>query len=310
MGHNLSVTEFIFVGFPQHKRYYILFFLIFLFIYLAVIIGNSLILAAVITNRKLHTPMYFFLCNLAVTDIFFTTTTIPKMLALFVAGSDTITFSHCFIQLCFLHGLGVGEAFLLVVMAFDRYVAICNPLHYRTIMTNEVNIFLVLNTWILPFIILIPGVVLAAHLPFCGPNKIHHCFCEHLFVIKLACMDITPHVYLGFSIAMIVSFIPLILVVLSYIKILLAVFQIASTEERFKALSTCSSHIMVVFTYYVSIIIAYVSYKMDNISDDFHVVGTIFFTILTPTMNPLIYTLRNREVKQSVINLMKSVLIL
>ncbi|XP_043928746.1 olfactory receptor 2AT4-like [Protopterus annectens] len=311
--HNLSnsvVTEFTFVGFPQLHNYYILFFIMFLFVYLILIIGNSLILVAAITNRKLHTPMYFFLCNLAITDIFFTTTTIPKMLALFVVDSKIIYFHFCFVQLCFLHSLGSGEAFLLVVMAYDRYVAICNPMHYRNIMTNKVNILLAAVTWILPFIIIIPVTVLAAQLPFCGPNEIHHCFCEHVYVIKLACTDITAHVYLGFSCAMIVSFLPLFLVIFSYIKILIAVFQIGSTEERIKALSTCSSHIMVVLIYYVSSIVAYVTYQTDNISDDFHVIGTICFTILTPTLNPLIYTLRNREVKETVIKLINNIYML
>ncbi|XP_043928748.1 olfactory receptor 2AT4-like [Protopterus annectens] len=309
--HNLSssvVTEFMFAGFLHLHNYYTIFFILFLLIYSTVIIGNSLILAAVITNRKLHTPMYFFLSNLAVIDLFYTTTVIPRMLTLFIVDSQTISFSLCFVQLCFLHGFGIAEAFLLVVMAYDRYVAICSPLHYQNIMTNMVNILLAANTWILPFIIVIPIVILAAQLPFCGPNKIHHCFCEHVYVIKLACTDITPHVYLGFSVAMTVSFIPLFLVVFSYIKILTAVFQLASTEERLKALSTCTSHIMVVSFYYVSIIVAYVSYTTDNIANDFHVASTIFCAILTPTVNPVIYTLRNRDVKSTVTKLIKSVL--
>ncbi|XP_043928744.1 olfactory receptor 2AT4-like [Protopterus annectens] len=298
-----SVEEFILVGFSHLQDFYTVLFIIFFCIYLTVIFGNCTILVAVLTNEKLQTPMYFFLCNLSITDMLFTTTTVPKMLALFAANSNAISFSLCFTQLCFWHSFGCSEAFLLVVMAYDRYVAVCQPLYYRRIMTNNVNILLVASTWILPFVILLPGVILASKLPFCGPNQIYNCFCEHFAVIRLACSDITFHVFLGFSIAMTVSFMPLILVVLSYIKILTTIFQIGSTEERLKAFSKCSSHIMAVFTYYTSIIIAYVSYTVE-ISDSLHVVATICITILAPSLNPLIYTLRNKEVKDTITKLL------
>ncbi|XP_043928745.1 olfactory receptor 2AT4-like [Protopterus annectens] len=300
---NSSVEDFILVGFSHLQYFYTVLFIIFLCIYLTVIFGNCVILVAILANEKLQTPMYFFLFNLSITDMLFTTTTIPKILALFVAKSNKISFSLCFIQLCFWHSFGCSEAFLLVVMAYDRYVAVCRPLYYRKIMSNNVNILLVASTWIFPFVFMIPVCILASQLPFCGPNEIQNCFCEHLAVIRLACSDINFHVYLGFAIAMTVSFMPLILVVLSYVKILTSIFQIGSTEERVRAFSKCSSHIMAVFTYYISIIIAYVSYAVE-VTNSFHVAATICITVLAPSLNPLIYTLRNKEVKETIAKLL------
>ncbi|XP_043929019.1 olfactory receptor 2AT4-like isoform X2 [Protopterus annectens] len=297
------VTEFILLGFPYLQDYSLALFFMFLLIYIIIITGNTAILVAVTRAQRLHTPMYFFLSNLAIVDILLTNTTIPKMLSLFLHNANTISFSACFIQVYILHSLGVTEGLLLVVMAYDRYVAICNPLRYTVIMSNKVNILMTATSWIISFIIIAGPIIKALELPFCGPNSINHCFCDHLFVIRLACADISLHTYIGFSIAMAVAIVPLTLVGYSYIKIIKSVLNICSSEDRWKVFSTCSSHLMVVVIYYLSIGVTYISYRVEGSSDEFHAIGTVFFTILTPMLNPIIYTLRNKDVKDTLMKM-------
>ncbi|XP_043929020.1 olfactory receptor 2AT4-like [Protopterus annectens] len=249
--------------------------------------------------------MYFLLSNLAVQDIILSTITIPKMLAIFLVNSKTVSFNACFAQLGILHSLGVSEGFFLVVMAFDRYVAICSPLHYMSIMTKRVLIQMTLASWIIAFVIIVPPVILAAHLPFCGPDQVSNGFCDHFFVVRLACTDITLHTDLAFFTVMTLSLLLSSVVVFSYMKIIVTVLKINSAEGRKKAFSTCSSHLTVITTYYISGAITYSSYKLGSTSDEFHAFGTIFFTILTPTLNPFVYVLRNKEIKSAVKKILK-----
>ncbi|MBZ3873104.1 Olfactory receptor 2AT4 [Sciurus carolinensis] len=264
-GSGDSSVIFYLMGIPSlPKSLFLPIFFIFLLLYLLILVGNALILVAVVAEPSLHKPMYFFLINLSALDILSTTTTVPKMLSLFLLGDHFLSFPTCFLQMYLFHGLNCSEAFLLVVMAYDRYVAICRPLHYPVHMTPQTNAALAASAWLTALLLPIPAVAL-----------------------------------MGFCIAMVVSFFPLLLVLLSYAHILASVLRINSREGRSKAFSTCSSHLLVVGTYYSSIAVAYVAYRAD-LPLDFHIMGNVAYAILTPVLNPLIYTLRNKDVKAAI----------
>ena len=271
-------------------------FFIFLLLYILILVGNALILVAVVTEPSLHKPMYFFLINLSALDILFTTTTVPKMLSLFLRGDRCLSSPACFLQMCLFHSFSCSEAFILVVMAYDRYVAICRPLLYPALMTPQTSAALAASAWLTALLLPIPAVVKTSHMAFENTAHIYHCFCDHLAVVQASCSDTSPQTFMGFCIAMVVSFLPLLLVLLSYAHILASVLHISSRQGRSKAFSTCSSHLLVVGTYYSSIAIAYVAYRAD-LPLDFHIMGNVVYALLTPVFNPLIYTLRNKDVK-------------
>ncbi|XP_074836922.1 olfactory receptor 2AT4-like [Carettochelys insculpta] len=298
---NSFAKEFYLTGFPALHDYQMPLFPVFLLCYLIILIGNVIIIAVVVMDEKLHKPMYFFLTNLSVLDILFTTTTIPKMLAMFLVNAKTISFNICFLQMYLFHGLTMAESLLLVVMSYDRYEAICNPFHYSVKMTKKVNILLAACAWVTPLSISIPITFQASLLTFGEKNIIYNCFCDHLAVVQAACADFFAafQTFLGFYFAMTVSAVPFILVVLSYIYIIISILKINSKVGRSKAFSTCTSHLIVVGTYYSSIALAYISYRAD-LPIDIHILGNVVFATLTPLLNPLIYTLRNKEVKYAV----------
>ncbi|XP_006885645.1 PREDICTED: olfactory receptor 2AT4-like [Elephantulus edwardii] len=298
-----SLPIFYLMGIPSlPKSFFLPIFFVFLLLYLLILVGNALILVAVVAEPSLHKPMYFFLINLSALDILFTTTTVPKMLSLFLLGDRFLSFPACFLQMYLFHSFSCSEAFILVVMAYDRYVAICCPLHYPVHMTPQTNAALAASAWLTALILPIPAVVQTSQMAFDNIAHIYHCFCDHLAVVQASCSDTTPQTFMGFCIAMVVSFLPLLLVLLSYAYILASVLHIGSREGRSKAFSTCSSHLLVVGTYYTSIAISYVSYRAD-LPLDFHIMGNVVYAILTPVLNPLIYTLRNKDVKAAIIKM-------
>ncbi|KAB0370716.1 hypothetical protein FD755_017125 [Muntiacus reevesi] len=298
-GSKDSSPIFYLVGTPSLQDVFFLpVFFIFLSFYLLILVGNALILLAVVIEPRLHKPMYF-LINLSALDILFTTSTVPKMLSLLLLGDHYLSFSACFLQMYLFHSFSCSEAFILVVMAYDRYVAVCRPLHYPVIMTPQTSAALAVSAWLIALLLPIPAVVQTSHMAFDSTVYIYNCFCDHLAVVQASCSDTTPQTFMGFCIAMVVSFLPLLLVLLSYAHILASVLRISSREGRSRAFSTCSSHLLVVGTYYSSIAIAYVAYRAD-LPLDFHIVGNVVFAILTPVLNPLIYTLRNKDVKAAI----------
>ncbi|XP_030333450.1 olfactory receptor 2AT4 [Strigops habroptila] len=298
---NASTKVFFLVGFPALQDFQTLLFVVFLLFYLLILARNAIIITVVVADHTLRKPMYFFLINLSVLDVLFTTTTIPKMLLMFLANAKTISFQGCFLQMYSFHSLMVTEALLLVVMAYDRYEAICNPLYYPAKMTRRMNIQLAASAWITALPIPVPVIMQTSQLAYGHTTTVHHCFCDHLAVVQAACLDFSAdfQTFLGFSIAMTVSVVPLLLVTISYIHINLSVLKINSKAGHMKAFSTCTSHLLVVGTYYSSITVAYVSYRAD-IPADVHVTSNVVFSILTPLLNPIIYTLRNKEVKSAV----------
>ncbi|XP_060222259.1 olfactory receptor 2AT4-like [Meriones unguiculatus] len=293
-----SQTIFYLTGIPSlQKSLFLPVFFIFLLLYLLILLGNTLILVAVVTELSLHKPMYFFLINLSALDILFTTATVPKMLSLFLLEDRFLSFSACFLQMYLF--LNITEFFILVVMAYDHYVAICRPLHYPVHMTPQTNTALAASAWITALLLPIPAVTQTSQMAFDNITYICHCFCDHLAVVQASCSDTSHQTLMGFCIAMVVSFLPLLLVLLSYAHILASVLRINSKEGSSKAFSTCSSHLLVVGTYYSSIAIAYVAYRTD-LPLDFHIMGNVVYAILTPVLNPLIYTLRSKDVKAAI----------
>ncbi|XP_032751569.1 olfactory receptor 2AT4 [Rattus rattus] len=293
-------TVFYLVGIPSlPEPFYLPVFFLFLLFYLLILMGNTLILVAVVAEPSLHKPMYFFLINLSALDILFTTTTVPKMLSLLLLGDRFLSFPACLLQMYLFQSFTCSEAFILVVMAYDRYVAICRPLHYPVHMTPQTNTALAASAWITALLLPVPAVVKTSQMVYNDVAYIYHCFCDHLALVQSSCSDTTPQTLMGFCIAMVVSFLPLLLVLLSYVRILISVLRINSKEGRSKAFSTCSSHLLVVGTYYSSIAIAYVAYRAD-LPLDFHIMGNVVYSILTPILNPLIYTLRNKDVKAAI----------
>ncbi|XP_063292519.1 olfactory receptor 6N1-like [Pelobates fuscus] len=299
-----SVTEFIISGFPRLQRFSLLLFFIFMVIYLFTITGNGVIFFLINLDRKLQTPMYFFVSNLSFLDMSYTSVTIPKMLVKFSIGFEIISFTTCFTQMYLSVSLGAVECLLLSVMAYDRYIAICNPLHYHITMTRQLCILLALVAWIGGFACPVTMLVLALRLPFCGPNVIHHYYCDHPPILQLACADTSLNVMVGSSLSALVLSICFTLVVVSYIKIITAVLKISSSSGRFKAFSTCGSHFAVVNIFFLPLIFMYVR-PTPSYSSDVDSLVAMFYTVLTPMMNPVIYSLRNKDIKYAFRNTMK-----
>ncbi|XP_070605550.1 olfactory receptor 2AT4-like [Erythrolamprus reginae] len=278
-----SVPSFWLVGFPSLQDHQLLLFFVFLVLYLLILSSNVTIIVAVATDAKLHKPMYFFLTNLSILDILLTTLTIPRMLAMFLTNAKSVSSKGCFLQMYLFHGLAVTETFLLVVMSYDRYEAICHPLHYAVRMTKQKNLQLAAGAWFCALLVIIQPVVQSSQLTFHERPRVKHCFCDHLAVVQAACQNAytTFQVFLGFAMSMTVAFGPLALVVISYACIMASVLRIKSREGRQKTFSTCFSHLVVVITYYSSIALAYLSYRV-QMPSDIHILSDMTFAILTP----------------------------
>ncbi|XP_069053860.1 olfactory receptor 6N2-like [Lepisosteus oculatus] len=264
--------EFSIVGFPGLQEHYIALFIFFLILFLAIIMGNMLILVLVALDHRLHTPMYFFLWNLSLLDILLTSTVIPKLLAVLLRHDNTISFSGCFVQMFFFISLPAVEGFLVAAMAYDRYAALVKPLHYNTIINTKVCIIMTVTVWGLGFLAPLPSIVLASMFPYCKSNLILHMVCDYSTVMALACGDITAQVNLTLLIAMFAIYVPFLYVLWTYCRIIASVMKLKTMESRKKAFSMCSSHVMVVLLYYVSAAVVYIGLRVENI----HPEGRIF----------------------------------
>ncbi|XP_028716393.1 olfactory receptor 4A5-like [Peromyscus leucopus] len=299
MGQKNNVTEFVLLGLTQDPAGQKALFVMFLLIYIVTMVGNLLIVGTVIASPSLDSPMYFFLAFLSLMDAVYSTAILPKLLIDLVCEKKTISFTACLVQLFVEHLFGGAEVFILVVMAYDRYVAICKPLHYLTIMNRQVCILLLLASWAGGLAHALLQVISVYILPFCGPNVIDHFACDMYPLLGLACTDTY---FLGLTVvgnngAM--SVVVFILLLGSY-GIILNSLKTHSQEGRRKALSTCSSHVMVVVLFFVPCIFMYVR-PVSNFPIDKYI--TVFYTIFTPMLNPLIYTLRNLEIKNAMAKL-------
>ncbi|XP_059587733.1 olfactory receptor 11A1-like [Alligator mississippiensis] len=299
VGNHTLVTEFILLGFEILPELQILLFLLFFILYIATMAGNVLIIGLIIAVQHLHTPMYFFLANLSCLETCYTCTLLPKMLASFLTGYKTISFSGCFIQFFFFGILIVTECCLLSVMSYDRYLAICKPLHYAALLTDRFCFSLAAGSWISGFIVASILSLLLLQLTFCGPNQVDHFFCDYIPLIKLSCSDTYEIELTVFSLSFIFLLPPFLLTLTSYVCIITTILRISSTTGRQKAFSTCSSHITVVTIFYGTLILVYM-FPRTNTLRALNKVFSLSYTVLTPLANPLIYSLRNKEVKEAV----------
>ncbi|XP_007499084.2 olfactory receptor 13D1-like [Monodelphis domestica] len=298
MGNFTAVTEFFLVGLSNYPGLQISLYVLCLLMYLVILVGNGILIIISILDPHLHTPMYFFLGNLSFLDICYTSSLIPQMLFNFASERKSITFIGCGLQMVLSLGLGSTECLLLAVMAFDRYVAICSPLRYTIIMNKGLCVQMASWTWIVGFMNSLVQSVLTLILPFCQ-NIIDHLVCEILALLKLICVDISLNVFIMIIASIILLITPLVLIFFSYVFILLTILKINSTEGRKKAFSTCSAHLTVVILFYGSALFMYMKPK----SKDTKLFDEIFglsYWVFTPMLNPIIYSLRNKEVKEAV----------
>ncbi|XP_044513125.1 olfactory receptor 13D1-like [Gracilinanus agilis] len=297
-GNYTPVAEFFMMGLSNYPELQVFLYVLCLLMYLVILLGNGTLLIITILDPRLHTPMYFFLGNLSFLDICYTSSSVPQMLVNFTSERKSITFIRCALQMILCLGLGSTECLLLVVMGFDRYVAICNPLRYTIIMNKGLCAQMAAWTWILGFLIASIQSVLALILPFCD-NIIDHLFCEIVALLKLICVDISLNIFVMIIASIILLIIPLLLIFFSYVFILFSILKIKSTEGRKKAFSTCSAHLTVVILFYGSTLFMYMKPK----SKDTKLFDEIFglsYWVITPMLNPIIYSLRNKEVKGAV----------
>ncbi|CAI9622179.1 unnamed protein product, partial [Staurois parvus] len=296
------VTEFILFGFLSLQNFNNLLSCVFLCIYLFILSSNGIIFFLVIFDRHLHTPMYFFVGNLSFIDMTYTSVTIPQMLAKSLMNLNTISFTACFVQMYIFLSLGATECYLLAVMAYDRYIAICSPLHYQTIMTRQLYIILSTAAWCGGFAAPVALTLLAFNLPYCGPNIIYHYYCDDPPLLSLACADLSLNVTVGSFSAIVVYLVTLSVIVISYTKIILTILRISSKGGRKKTFSTCASHFTVVSIYFLPLMFMYLRppglYPSEGeYSSEVDSLLTMLYSVLTPIMNPIIYSMRNKDIK-------------
>ncbi|XP_075139555.1 olfactory receptor 12D1-like [Leptodactylus fuscus] len=294
---------FILVGITDLPWLQKLLFVLVLFFYILDVLGNIIIVSLVMRDISLHSPMYFLLANLSFVDICFSSITVPKMMVGFFI-KNTITLQGCLAQMYFFHFLGCTEGILLAAMGYDRYVAICQPLRYGTLMRNTVCIQLVLASWLIGLTTSLVHAIMTSYLPFCNSNRIKHFFCDVKPVIKLACADIHLNEALLTNVLGFLSTSTFSLTIVSYVYIILKLMKIRSSQGRSKAFSTCSSHLTVVSLFYGTAMCTYLGPSSEN-SIEKDRIAAVLFTVITPAMNPVIYTLRNQEVKKSLKKLIK-----
>ncbi|XP_074838679.1 olfactory receptor 10A4-like [Carettochelys insculpta] len=295
-GNETTPDVFILVGFSYLNKLQILLFVVLLVIYLLTLMGNLLVILLIKLNPSLHTPMYFFLVNLSVLEICFTTSVIPQLLVHLLVEEKAISFANCAVQMYIFNIMGLTECCLLAAMAYDRYVAICQPLNYTTTMSSRVCALFAGASWFISILVEVVPSIWIFSLPFCGSNHVHHFFCDIPPVLKKACADTSKIKSVGFTVTVLFVMSPFLLILLSYIHIISTILKMPSVEGRRKAFSTCSSHLIVVTLFYGTALFTYLIPKSSSTLDSDQMIS-LLNTIVSPVLNPIIYTLRNKEVK-------------
>ncbi|XP_044116947.1 olfactory receptor 4P4-like [Neovison vison] len=290
-----NITEFVLLGLSQNKKIRHLCFLLFLFCYIGIWMGNLLIMISITCSQLIDQPMYFFLNKLALSDLCYTSTVTPKLVTDLLSESNMISYTSCMTQLFVMHFFGGIEVFILTGMAYDRYVAICKPLHYAAIMNRQRCYAIVIASCTGAFLHSFVQCLLTISLPFCGPNEIDHYFCDVYPLLKLACTDTYRVGILVVANSGMMGLVTFVVLVLSYLLILYTL-RAYPAESRSKALSTCSSHVTVVILFFVPVLFIYIRPATTFPEDK---VFALFYTIIAPMFNPLIYTFRNKEIKNT-----------
>ncbi|ELV13070.1 olfactory receptor 8S1 [Tupaia chinensis] len=297
MGNFSAITEFILLGLSTDAQVQAVLFVLFLVIYLLTLTGNLMMLLVMMADAHLHSPMYFFLGHLSFLDLCYSSISVPKMLENLMSKTKTISVEGCLIQAFFVFAIGATEACLLAVMAYDRYVAICHPLLYGQMMSNRLCEGLVWGSWGLTFLNSLINILLAVNLDFCEHRTIHHYICELPPLFILSCSDVSTNITVMLWSFIMLAFVTLLLILSSYVCIVSTILSISSTTGRSKAFSTCSSHLTVVIMYFGS---AGLRYLMPASGSPLELIFSLQYSVLTPMLNPLIYSLQNKEVKAAV----------
>ncbi|KAM4881386.1 olfactory receptor 6C3-like [Thomomys bottae] len=298
MRNYTTITEFVLLGISDDPKLQVVIFIFLSITYILSVTGNLTIITLTLLDSRLKTPMYFFLQNFSFLEIIFTSVSMPRFLASIITKAKTISYNHCLAQLFFFISMGVSEFFLLTAMSYDRYVAICKPLHYATIMSKKICTLLVCVSWMAGFLTIFPPLMLVLKLDFCASNVIDHFSCDYFPILQLSCSDTEFLEMLGFYFAFVTLLFTLALVILSYIGIMSTILRIPSGTQRKKAFSTCSSHMIVISMSYGSCIFIYVKPSAKDRASLTKGVA-ILNTSIAPMLNPFIYTLRNQQVKEA-----------
>nr|DBA19146.1 TPA: hypothetical protein GDO54_015013 [Pyxicephalus adspersus] len=307
MENQTSITEFHILSFFASSKYKPILFCVFLLLFLMGILMNTTIITVISQNKHLHTPMYFFLCNLAFLDIFFTTTTVPLLLYMLSSGNNTISLTKCFTQMYFFFIASSTEVFLLVTMAYDRYVAICKPLHYHRILSRKTCTVLNLGTWVIGALNSVILTIPATKLSFCHSNIIKHYFCDAKALTRIACAGTDVFYTSVYADFFLMAFCPFLCYLASYGKVIRVILSIKSKDGRQKAFSTCSSHIIVILLYFSLSGGNYLMSSSEYFAFQEQVVTALYANV-TPLVNPVIYSLRSKELKQALQELLRKLI--
>ncbi|XP_012305976.1 olfactory receptor 6C74 [Aotus nancymaae] len=306
MRNHTTVATFILLGLTDDPQLQVIIFLLLFFTYMLSVTGNLTIITLTLLDLRLKTPMYFFLRNFSFLEVSFTTVCIPKFLVSMATGDKTISYNNCAAQLFFTILLGATEFFLLAAMSYDRYVAICKPLHYTTIMSPRICNLLVFASWMAGFLIIFPPLLMGLQLDFCAANTVDHFFCDVSPILQLSCTDTDIIELMMLLSAILTLLVTLVLVILSYTNIIRTILRIPSSQQRKKAFSTCSSHMVVVSISYGSCIFMYVKPSAkERVSLNKGI--ALLSTSVAPMLNPFIYTLRNKQVKDVFKHIVKKI---
>ncbi|NXC31568.1 O10A7 protein, partial [Campylorhamphus procurvoides] len=297
-GNQTSTVYFLLLGFAFHGKMQLLFFTLIFIMFMAILIGNSLIIVITTADPALHTPMYYLLKNLALTEICYSLSIIPKMLTILLVERKVISFTACALQLNCVVLFVTCECFLLGAMAYDRQVAICHPLHYATVMNRDCCFRMALGSWLAGVPVALAFTTWLFTMPFCGRNAVDHFFCDVSPVLKMVCADTALFELLIFIAIVVIVMIPFSLIAVSYLRIVHAVLQIPAAGGQRRAFSTCASHLVVVTLFYSTAGIIHLRPK-SNLSSTMKKMVSLSYTVVTPMLNPIIYSLRNQEVKHS-----------
>ncbi|XP_052051991.1 olfactory receptor 1468-like [Apodemus sylvaticus] len=297
LGNNqTAISQFLLLGLPIPKEHQLLFYVLILAMYLTSVLGNLIIVILIILDSHLHTPMYLFLSNLSLTDLGFSSVTTPQLLLNMQSQVPSIPYAECLTQVYFFLFFAALENFLLVTMAYDRYVAICFPLHYTSIMSPKLCVSLALLSWVLTTFYAMLHTLLLTRLSFCENNVIPHFFCDLSAILKLACSDIHINELMILIIGGLVVILPFLIIIVSYACIVSSILKVPSTRRIHKLFSTCGSHLCVVSLFYGTIIVLYLCPSSNN-STLRDTIMSLMYTVVTPMLNPFIYSLRNRDMK-------------
>ncbi|XP_048217374.1 olfactory receptor 5AN1-like [Perognathus longimembris pacificus] len=304
-GNLTDITQFLLLGFSDFPRILTLLFVTFLLIYIATLTWNLSLIVLIRMDSHLHTPMYFFLSNLSFIDLCYVTSTVPKMLFNFFQEWQTISYVGCIVQNFFFSTLGLSESCLMTAMAYDRYAAICKPLLYSSIMSPTLCVHMVLGAYMAGLTASLLQLYTLLQLHFCGPNVIRHFFCDMPQLLHLSCTDTFFVQVLTAILTMVFGIGNVSVIIISYVSIVVSILKITSARGRSKAFNTCASHLTAVSLFYTSSIFVYLS-SSSGASSSFDRFASVFYTVVIPMLNPLIYSLRNKEIKDAIKRLQKN----